>query len=61
VDSRGDIVAGDIIVAVAGRPVDSVAALLAVLDGQRIGERVILRVWRDGGELDVPVVLQAEG
>ncbi|MCP5230386.1 trypsin-like peptidase domain-containing protein [Accumulibacter sp.] len=61
VDSRGDIVPGDIILAVAGRPVDTVAALFSVLDGQRIGERVVLRIWRDGSALDVPVVLQAEG
>jgi len=61
VDSRGDITPGDIILAVAGQPVDSVATLLALLDEHHIGDRVILRVWRDGSELEIPVVLQAGG
>jgi S1-C subfamily serine protease len=61
VDRGGDILPGDIIIAVAGRPVDSVAALLGALDELRIGDRVMLRVWREGSEIEVPVVLQAEG
>ncbi|MFM1891065.1 MAG: hypothetical protein RLZ44_142, partial [Pseudomonadota bacterium] len=31
------------------------------LDNHRIGDQVALRVWRDGRELDIPVVLQAGG
>jgi S1-C subfamily serine protease len=61
VDSNGDIVPGDIILAVAGEAVDSVARLLAELDNHRIGDQVALRVWRDGREFDIPVVLQAGG
>jgi S1-C subfamily serine protease len=61
VDGRGDIVPGDIILSLAGEPVDSVARLLAELDNHRIGDRVVLRVWRDGSELDIPVLLQGEG
>ena len=61
VDSRGEIIPGDIILALAGQPVDSVATLLALLDEHRVGDRVVLRVWRGGSELDIPVVLQAEG
>ncbi|MFM1891622.1 MAG: putative serine protease PepD [Pseudomonadota bacterium] len=61
VDSNGDIVPGDIILAVAGAAVDSVPRLLAELDNHRIGDQVALRVWRDGREFDIPVVLQAGG
>ena len=61
VDSQGDIIPGDMILALAGQPVDSVATLLALLDEHRIGDRVVLQVWRDGSELDIPVVLQGEG
>jgi S1-C subfamily serine protease len=61
VDSRGDIIPGDVILAIGGEAVDSVGSLLAVLDQRQVGERVTLRIWRDGRELDVPVVLQAEG
>lgn len=58
IDRDGDVVPGDIIIAVDGRSVDSVATLLARLDDHRIGDRVILRIWRAGRELDVDVVLQ---
>ena len=61
VDSRGDIIPGDMILAIGGEDVDSVGSLLAALDQRQVGERVKLRVWRDGRELEVPVVLQAEG
>lgn len=52
---------GDIILAVASKPVGSVAAWLALLDDPRIGEQVIRRVRCDGGVLGSPVVLCAEG
>ena len=58
IDRDGDVIPGDIIIAVAGQAVDSVAALLARLDDHRIGDRVTLRIWRAGRELDVDVVLQ---
>ena len=58
IDRDGDVIPGDIIIAVAGRTVDSVAKLLARLDDHRIGDRVTLRIWRAGRELDVDVVLQ---
>ena len=61
VDGRGDIVPGDVILAVDGKSVDSVSALLGLLDDYSVGDRVTLKVWRDGSELEVPVVLQAGG
>jgi S1-C subfamily serine protease len=59
VDRRGDVTPGDIILALDGNPVDSVSELLAQLDNYRVGDRVTLRVWRAGREIDLQIVLQA--
>ncbi|MDH3350416.1 MAG: S1C family serine protease, partial [Gammaproteobacteria bacterium] len=59
-DRRGALIPGDIIVAVNGDSVDSVAGLQLRLDDYSPGDEVILSVVRDGKELKVPVVLQRE-
>jgi S1-C subfamily serine protease len=59
VDASGDVTPGDVILALDGRKVDSVSALLSALDDYSVGDQVTLRIWRAGRELDVPVVLQA--
>ncbi|MGB5253876.1 MAG: PDZ domain-containing protein, partial [Sedimenticolaceae bacterium] len=59
VDADGEVIPGDVILAVAGIRVDSIPDLLSALDKQRIGDEVALRIWRDGRELQVSVVLQA--
>jgi S1-C subfamily serine protease len=56
---RDSIIAGDVIVAVNGKDIDSVARLLARLDDFKVGETVTLTVWRDGRKVQIPVVLQA--
>ena len=61
VDGDGNVIPGDIILAVEGHPLDGVSGLLALLDTHRIGDRVTLRIWRDGSELQIPTVLQAGG
>jgi len=58
IDRNGDVIPGDIILALDGKPIDSVAALFARLDDHRIGDQVTLHIWRGGRELDVDVVLQ---
>lgn len=60
VDRDGDLIPGDVIVALDGDPVDSVATLLARLDDHRIGDSVTLRIWRAGREMDAEVLLQSE-
>ncbi len=55
----GDIVAGDIITAVDGTVVDSVARLVNRLDDRQVGDTVRLTVLRDGKKTDVNVQLQA--
>ncbi len=61
VDSEGGVTPGDIILAMDGKPVDSVSALHARLDDHHVGDPVRLHIWRNGAELDVPVTLQAGG
>jgi membrane-associated protease RseP (regulator of RpoE activity) len=50
----GSMVPGDIIVAVDGRPVESVARLLARLDDHQVGDGVSLTILRDGRKLRSP-------
>jgi S1-C subfamily serine protease len=59
VNSQGDVIPGDIIQAMDGKPVDSVSAYQSALDQYHVGDRVTLRIWRSGRELKVPVLLQA--
>jgi S1-C subfamily serine protease len=56
----GEIVAGDLITAVNGSPVDSVAKLRARLDDFPVGSRVTLDVWRQGRTVKLTATLQAE-
>lgn len=55
----GSIAPGDIIVAVAGRPVATVAELLGRLDDQEVGATITLAVIREGSRVEIPVTLQA--
>jgi len=56
---RDSIIPGDVIVAVNGKEVDSVARLLARLDDFKAGDTITLTVWRDGRKTQVPATLQA--
>ncbi|MBX9963712.1 MAG: trypsin-like peptidase domain-containing protein [Burkholderiales bacterium] len=56
----GNIVPGDIIVEVEGRPVSSVGRLLSRLDDFNVGDTVKLTVLRWRSRVDVRVKLQAE-
>jgi len=59
VDRDGAVIPGDVILSVNGKAVATVDALLARLDDHGVGDRVTLRLWRNGQEMDVAVVLQA--
>ncbi|MDJ0739537.1 MAG: trypsin-like peptidase domain-containing protein [Gammaproteobacteria bacterium] len=61
VDSGGDIVSGDIIRAVDGKPTTDVTTLLSVLDSYAIGDVVSVTVWRDGRERSVTITLGGGG
>ncbi len=55
----GSVVPGDIILAVDGKPVDSVHKLVSHLDERRVGDRVRLTILRDGQPREVDIALQA--
>lgn len=54
------IVPGDVIVAIDGKEVESVARLLARLDDYRPGDSVKLTVWREGKTVELAAVLQSD-
>jgi S1-C subfamily serine protease len=58
--SRGEIIGGDLITAVNGTAVDSVARLESRRDDFPVGGRVTLDVWRQGKKLKLEATLQAE-
>jgi S1-C subfamily serine protease len=59
ISREGGVIAGDVIVAVDGKPVDSVAKLTARLDDFQVGDTVRLTLLRGGARIEVPVSLQA--
>jgi S1-C subfamily serine protease len=57
----GEVVSGDVIVSINGKPVESVGRLLATLDDYRAGDSVRLGVQRHNERLEVSVKLRAGG
>jgi S1-C subfamily serine protease len=57
VAADGSMVPGDIVVAIDGKPVDSVARLLARLDDHQVGDIVRLSILRDGRKTEVTATL----
>jgi len=58
VGDDGTVAPGDVIVAVAGKPVTTVGGLVGRLDDYKVGETVPLDVRRDGSTLKIEVTLQ---
>lgn len=54
---RGEIMAGDVITAVAGEAVDNLDDVLTLLEQRQPGETVMLTLWRAGQARQQPVVL----
>jgi S1-C subfamily serine protease len=59
-DRRGDIVVGDIVTEIDGKPVTSPSTILSFLDEHEVGEQVRLTILREGKSLTVTVKLQGE-
>jgi S1-C subfamily serine protease len=59
VDRRGEVVAGDFILAVDGRAVHEPAELIARLDEKKVGDLVRLTVLREGRESELQAKLRA--
>lgn len=58
VSADGTLSAGDVIIGLDGKPIETVAKLLARLDDHRVGETVTLEVLREGKKVMLPVTLQ---
>jgi len=61
VTRNGDLLVGDVLMAVNDDPVDDVDTLVDVLERYQIGDRVILTIYRSGSVLQVPAVLGGSG
>ena len=59
IGARNTIIPGDVIQAVDGKEVDSVARLTARLDDYQVGQAVKLTIWREGKTLTIPAKLQS--
>jgi S1-C subfamily serine protease len=57
--ARNTIIPGDVILAVDGKEVSTAAQLAATLDDYKVGDRVMLTVWREGKRVQIAAVLQA--
>ena len=57
----GDLIAGDVIQALDGRPIDKVSDLLDALERHRVGDRVTLELWRNGRRVRVKATLKGSG
>jgi S1-C subfamily serine protease len=57
---RVDRSGADVIVAVAGAPIKTADDFLSAVESRNPGESVLIKVRREGFELDIPVVLAAE-
>jgi S1-C subfamily serine protease len=54
---RGEVLAGDVVTAVGGEPVDTLDDVLTILEQRRPGDTVTLTLWRAGQTRQQPVVL----
>jgi S1-C subfamily serine protease len=58
-DETGDLLLGDVIVAIDDKPVKSIKDLRAVMDGHKVGDTVTVTIERDGKRQKEQVTLQA--
>jgi S1-C subfamily serine protease len=56
-DSRGRVIAGDVILAIDAQPVKDVSSLFARLNDYSIGDKVTLQILREGRRTDVSILL----
>ncbi|KAA3630183.1 MAG: PDZ domain-containing protein [Proteobacteria bacterium] len=61
VDRAGNVIPGDVIVAVDGKRTATVSDYLSIMDEYNIGDEVALRVYRDGNEREIRAALQPGG
>jgi S1-C subfamily serine protease len=54
----GEIVMGDIIIAIDGKPIKDNKELILTLEAYEVGDRVTVSIWREGKQVDLDVVLE---
>ncbi len=54
---NGDLILGDVILALDGRAVDGLDALISLLEGHVVGDQVMLTLYRNGAQMQVPIQL----
>jgi S1-C subfamily serine protease len=59
VEPGNRVAPGDVILALDGAKVTSVGELLALIDDHRVGDSVQLTIWRNGGQVEIAVRLEA--
>jgi serine protease Do len=57
---RAGIQVGDYVVAFAGETVHSTEEILRIRRDLRVGDEVVIRVWRDSGYLDLTMTMRSE-
>jgi len=56
---KAGVLPGDYVVAFAGQPVETTDDILAIRRSLYVGDRVIIRLWRDGQYLELPMEMMA--
>jgi len=54
---KGGIKAGDVILGIEGKPIDDTRGLLMAVAGLPVGKKVNVRIWRDGEEKTLAVLI----
>ena len=57
--ANGVLQVDDVILAVDGRTVEDLEELMEILNGYRVGDTVVLKVRRQGAEIDRQITLKA--
>lgn len=60
-DYDGEVILGDIITGIEGKPIKSIDELYKVLDGKKVGDTITLEVFRNKSKKQVSVKLEAQG
>ncbi len=57
--SDGGVLLGDVIQAIDGKPMRRMSDLTALLESHKVGDRIVLTIWRDGELVPLEVALAA--
>jgi serine protease Do len=58
--ARNTVVPGDVILSVEGKEVTTSAQLAAILDDYKVGDSVLLEVWREGRRVPLTATLRID-